>query len=76
MVDHDDAVAILELVAEHAALVRAVVLDLLAVGAVANLLAVEVVKRDRRDHRKRDALVGRPNTTSKSRPKLSWMARA
>ena len=36
------------------------VLDLLAVGAVARLLAVELVQGDRRDHRKRDALVRGP----------------
>jgi len=57
VLDHHHAVAILELVAQHAALIGAVILDLLAVGAVTDLLAIQLVHSDGSDHRQRDALV-------------------
>ena len=45
--------------AQQVALVGTVVLDLLAVAAVAHFLAVELLQRDGGDHGQRDALVGR-----------------
>ena len=50
----------MQLAAQQVARVGAVVLDLFAVGAVARLLAVQLLQPDDRDHRQRDALVRGP----------------
>ena len=76
VLDHHHAVAVFKLVAKHAALVCAVVLDLFAVGTVLDLLAIELVQGDGRDDRQRNALVCGTEDDVEVEPKLSWMARA
>jgi hypothetical protein len=60
VLDHDHAVAVLGLIAQQVALVGAVVLGLLAVAAVLDLLAVQLVVGNGGHDGQGNALVGRP----------------
>ena len=74
VLDHDHTVAVLGLITQQVALIGTVVLGLLAVAAVLDLLAVQLVVGNCGHDGQRNTLVGRSNSTSNSSPKLSWMA--
>ena len=56
---HDHAIAVMQLGTQQVARIRAVILDLFAVGAVPHLLTVQLGDAHRGDHRQRNALVRR-----------------